>query len=99
MNNLFKILALAITLVLASALPAHARLLYVTGGTIMSIDNRSLVISDLAFRLSPTVRVYSADKKPMSLRNLKAGDVIRVEVHLIGKRQTVERIDVGPPRK
>jgi hypothetical protein len=78
---------------------AHARLFLITGGEIQSLSNTSMTVGDQAFPVSPTVKVLSAKKKPLSLRHLKIGDIVRVEVHEVAGKRFIDRISLLPNSK
>jgi len=91
---------LLILVVLAFTQTVHARLFLITGGKIQSLSNTSMTVGDQAFPVSPTVKVLSAKKKPLSLRHLKIGDTVRVEVHEVAGKRFIDRISLLPnPKK
>jgi hypothetical protein len=88
--------AMAFVLALMGPLPAHARLLLVTEGEIQSFGYRSMVVGDLAFPLSSTVKVFSADHKPMRLQELKPGDTVEIEIHEVAGKRFIDRVTLMP---
>jgi len=100
MNPFIRFIALVLLISgLAYQTTVHARLLLITGGEIQSLSNSKLVLGDLGFNISPTVKVLSADNKPLSLKNLKIGDTVRIEVHEVAGKRFIDRISLIPSSK
>jgi len=75
-------------------LSLQARVLLNTEGRIDRISATEILVGDLGFRLSPTVKVFSAERKPIPLKTLKPGDKVEIEVHQVDRKRFVDRIQL-----
>jgi hypothetical protein len=101
MIRIFKILSLSIALVAMPAI-AFAQNQFVARGTIASISSKAINIDDMAFVLSPTVKVLLPKKKPGAadknktgtLEDLKKGDHVLLSIITIDGKRFVDLITI-----
>jgi len=61
-------------------------------GPINFIDKQRIVLMDMEFRLSPTVKVYSAKGKRVSLDKLRPGDTVGLKLLRLDRKTLVDSI-------
>lgn len=68
-------------------------------GEIVTINGTTMSFDDQFFKLSPTVKVWSANKKKLPLSRLKVGDYVALTLITIGKKSLVDHIYLSPFNK
>jgi len=61
-------------------------------GTVFQIDNQTINVSDRQFLISPTVKVFSAENRPIPLSDIMLKDTVALNFITIGDRQMVDAI-------
>ena len=77
---------------------AYAAFMLIEVGQVSSINNNSITIDDAQFRISPTVKVITSEKKKGALNDVQKGDFVRISVIKFNRRKLVDTIDIldGP---
>lgn len=83
-----------LVLCLLAPLTTMAQDLIYDEGKILKISNSMINLSDVAYKISPVVKVRLLKNKPGQISDLKVGNYAIVSITQIGKKQFVDTIQV-----
>jgi len=101
MKRIAYLLVIAFTLLTAPAASLAQQSTWPDGtfamlGVIGGLERESIILSDLTFRLSPTVKVSVANNPNAGVGRLKTGQLVGYKVIVINRRILVDHIWLVP---